>query len=176
MNVLDTIKSRKSVRSYTGEAISEAELQAILTAAQAAPVGMKAYDSLVLTVIKNKELLKKIDKNAQATLNRDGSMLYGAPMLILVSTKLAGNPMDNVAYSNAATLVENMALEAVGFGVGACHIWGSIMALKQNADLVKELGLPEGFSPVCAIALGKTAETYEVREIPTDRIAIKTIE
>jgi nitroreductase len=155
MNVLDTIKSRKSVRSYTGEAISDAELQAILTAAQAAPVGMKAYDSLVLTVIKNKELLGKIDKNAQATLNWDGSMLYGAPMLILVSTKLAGNPMDNVAYSNAATLVENMALEAVELGVGACHIWGSIMALKQNADLVKELGLPEGFSPVCAIALGK---------------------
>lgn len=176
MNVFDTIKSRKSVRSYTGETISDAEIQAVLTAAQAAPVGLKAYDSLVLTVIKNKELLDKIDKNAQAAFNRNGTMLYGAPILILVSTKLAGNPIDNVAYSNAACIVENMALEAVELGIGACHIWGAVAALKQNEELVKELGIPEGFSPVCAIALGKTTETYKVRKIPVDRIATKIIE
>lgn len=176
MNVFQAIKSRKSVRSFTGEALSEQELQAILTAAQAAPVGMADYGSLKLTVIKNKHLLERIDRNAQTAFHRDGAMLYGAPVLIVVSTRLTGTARDNVAYSNAATLVENMALEAVELGIGACHIWGCVAALAQNADLVKELKLPEGFLPVCAIALGKTSETYREREIPTDRIAVKTIE
>ncbi len=175
MNVLNIIKKRKSIRSFTGEKISETELQSILIAAQAAPVGMGAYNNITLTVIKNEELLKKIDENAAKTFNREGHMLYGAPMLIVVSTKLAGSPMDNVAYSNAATIVENMVLEAVELGVGACHIWGTIIALAGNANLVKELNLPEGFSPVCAVALGKTIEVYEEREIPTDRITITII-
>lgn len=175
MNVLDALKCRKSIRSFTGEAISDAELQTVLEAAQASAVGMGAYDSLTLTVVKNKSLLEQIDKNAQQKFGRDGAMLYGAPMLIIVATKLAGNPMDNVAYSNAATVVENMVLEAVELGVGACHIWGTIMGLNQNPELVKELGLPDGFTPVCAIALGKTDEKYEQKEIPADRIAVKVI-
>lgn len=176
MNVLDAIKSRKSVRTFTGEPISDSELQAILTAAQAAPVGMAAYDSLVLTVVKNKELLEKIDKNAQASFGRGGAVLYGAPLLIVVSTKLTGTPIDNVAYSNAAGIVENMALEAVELGVGACHIWGAIGALTKNSELVKELNIPNGFTPVCAIALGKTAEKYTLREIPSNRIAVNTLD
>lgn len=93
----------------------------------------------------------------------------------MVSTQLAGNPMDNVAYSNAATIAENMILEAVELGVGACHIWGATMALSGNAGLVSKLGLPEGFTPVCAVALGKTNERYEQREIPADRIAVNYI-
>lgn len=49
------------------------------------------------------------------------------------------------------------------------------MALSGNADLVSKLGLPEGFTPVCAVALGKTNERYEQREIPAGRIAVNYI-
>lgn len=64
-----------------------------------------------------------------------------------------------------------MALAAAGMGIGACHIWGAVMAMGGNAELVKELNLPEGMVPCCAIALGKTGETYGIREIPANRIA-----
>ena len=175
MNVSEALKCRKSIRSFTGEPISDAELKTILEAAQSSAVGMAAYGNLTLTVIRDKALIEKIDKNAQEKFNRDGAMLYGAPMLIVVATKLAGNPTDNVAYSNGATIVENMVLEAVELGVGACHIWGAIMGLNQNPELMKKLELPEGFTPVCAVVLGKTDEKYEQREIPTERIAVKTI-
>ena len=39
----------------------------------------------------------------------------------------------------------------------------------------KELKLPEGFIPCCAICLGKTDEKYELKEIPANRIAQTTI-
>ena len=45
---------------------------------------------------------------------------------------------------------------------------GTIM---HHADLVKELNLPEGFSPCCGMIVGKTTETYTAREIPEGRIA-----
>ena len=61
MNTMETLTSRRSIRSYTGEQISSEELSLLLKAANAAPVGMGQYNSVHLTVIQNGELLQKID-------------------------------------------------------------------------------------------------------------------
>ncbi|MCC8106394.1 MAG: nitroreductase family protein [Clostridiales bacterium] len=66
MDTLNTIFSRKSIRTYTGEAVSPEQEALILKAANAAPVGMGQYDTVHLTVIKNKELLSEIDSTAAA--------------------------------------------------------------------------------------------------------------
>jgi len=95
-----------------------------------------------------------------------------APMQIIVSSASA----DNVGFSNAAIVVHNMALAAAELGVGACYIWGAVMAINQNPKLVQKLGLPEGFTPCCSIILGKTDEKYTLREIPADRIQTKFID
>lgn len=172
MNTMETICSRKSVRSYTGENITAEELSVILKAANASPVGMGQFDSLHLTVITNKELLGKIEK-ATATMfgKPDMHPLYNAPTLILVSSKKPAPMMENVAFSNAAIMVHNMALAATELGVGSCYIWGAITAISRADDILAELKLPEGFIPCCAISLGKTNDTYEMRDIPADKIA-----
>ncbi len=171
MTNMETICSRKSIRSFTGANIAENELQTILTAAYAAPVGKAEYDSLALTVISNQALLQKIDEAGSSFFGRPGfHPLYNAPTLIVVSSKLSGTPMDNIAYSNAATIVQNMALSATELGIGACHIWGAIMALGNAPEIVAELNLPNGYTPCCGVILGKTNEKYEIREIPAERI------
>lgn len=177
MNTMETICSRKSVRTYTGEQITEEQLSAILKAANAAPVGMGQYGDVHLTVVTNAELLGRIDAAGTAMVGKpDAHPLYGAPMLILVSAKKPSvKAMENVAYSNAAIIVQNMALAATELGVGVCHIWGAITAILNAPDILKELNLPEGFIPCCAVTLGKTDYTYEEREIPIDRIAANTI-
>ena len=169
MNTLDTIFSRKSVRSFTGP-ITEEELNTLLKAAYAAPVGRALYENVHLTVITKKEILDKIDANAAAVFGNPAMKpLYNAPMYILVSAKLT-NPADNVGFSNCATIVENMALAAVELGLGACHIWGATMVMGKNEDLIEELNLPEGFTPCCGLIVGKTDAVYEEREIPEQRI------
>lgn len=171
MTAMENIFTRKSIRSYNGENISETELNTILKAAYAAPVGRGMYENVHMTVVTNKEFLDKMNAATSAMLNNpDIRVLYNAPTLIIVSSKLTGTPADNVAYSNCACVVQNMALAATELEVGACHIWGAISALNSNPDLVKELNLPEGFTPCCGIILGQTDETYTLREIPENRI------
>ena len=171
MNTMDMIFSRKSIRSFNGENITDAQLQEILKAAYAAPVGRAAYDSLAITVITNKEYLSKW-QSAVAEANGDPAMkpLYNAPTVILLSSKLAPSPACNINYSNAAIVVHNMALAATELGVGACHIWGAVMAMHANPRLIDELNLPQGMVPCCELALGQTDEKYELRQIPENRI------
>lgn len=177
MNTLDTLFSRKTVRSYTGEQLSDEQLATVMHAANAAPIGRGQYDTMHLTVIQNAALLTKID-TACAALFGDPSLhpLYGAPTLILVSTKVPEDmPSANVAFSNAAIVVQNMALAACELGLGVCHIWGAVRAINVTPEILEELHLPEGFTPCCAAALGVTEETYTLRNIPTDRIAADII-
>ena len=118
MNTMDTICSRKSIRTYNGENITETELKQILKAAYAAPVGMKAYDTLIMTVVTNKSFMDKLNAATAAMMEQpDAVPLYGAPTMIIVSSILPGGARDNVAYSNAACIVENIALEAVELGI-----------------------------------------------------------
>lgn len=171
MNTFENLYSRKSIRSFNGETITEAELKAILNAAYAAPVGHAKYDTLSLTVVTNKELLGKWERVvANAVGNPDMHPFYSAPTVILVSSVINDGPMSNVNYSNAAIIVQNMALAATDLGVGACHIWGAVGALNTKTELKEELKVPKGMVPCCAIALGKTDEKYEVRKIPENRI------
>lgn len=161
------LDSRRSIRSFTGEEISEETRNKLLHAANAAPVGLGKYDSVHLTVIRDKALLAEIEKNTASLFGVERHFLYQAPELIVVSTAAT----DNVGYSNAAIIAHNMALAAVDEGVGACHIWGCVIALAGNRELTAKLGLPEGFTPACAVAVGKTEEKYEPRNIPENRIA-----
>lgn len=174
MTMMETICARKSVRSFTGEIPTADQMNQILKAANAAPVGMAQYDGVHLTVITNKELLDRIDAAAAAMFGKpDAHPIYHAPMLIVVSTRKTAPMMENVAHSNAAIIVHNMALAAAELGVGACYIWGATAAMTMNPELIQTLNLPENFSISCALALGQTNEQYTQREIPMDRIACR---
>ncbi len=176
METLEAIAKRKSIRSYTGEKADKTDLDAILRAANEAPVGMGKYENVHLTLIEDEDLLAELDSACAQMFGRpDWHPLYGAPTLILVSSTSDGDELSNVEYSNAAIIVHSMVLAAVDLGVGACHIWGAIRAVSGNPDIVAKFHLPEGFTPCCAVALGKTDEKYEERESPDGRIAMNEV-
>lgn len=163
MELKQALNRRRSIRSYTGEPITEKQLDAVLEAAYEAPVGMGKYDSIHLTIITDKELLSEIDKNAAEFFGDPSSHpLYGAPMLIVISSNADGN----VASANVGIILQNMSLAAVEEGIGHCDIYGATAALVNNSELVKKLNLPEGFVPTGSIVLGQSSEAYENRDIP----------
>lgn len=177
MNTLDTICSRKSIRTYTGESITEEELNKILKAGNASPVGMAKYDNMHITIIKDKGLLKEIDEAGAKMFGKpDMHPLYEAPMLILISTKKPEPMMENVSYSNAAIIAHNMALEATELNIGTCYIWGAVSALFGSPETMQKLKLPEEFIPCCGITLGKMNDEYRIREISLDKISKNVIE
>ena len=172
MEILEVLRKRKSVRSFTGEKPTEEQLAAIIKAANAAPVGMGKYENIHLTVIEDPELLAKIEARAGEFFGKpDFHPLYGAPVLIVVSARGEGN----VPSANVGIVIHSMALEAVDLGLGHVDIYGATAALAGSDELVAELDLPdEDFVPTGSIALGVTDETYEIREIP-ERISINRI-
>jgi len=128
METMKAIAKRKSTRAFNPEkGIAKADLDAILAAGCAAPVGAGDYSSLHLTIIQSKEMLDKINKAVQAAFKMDRDVLYGAPVLVLVSSSEPKFP--NIQYANVGCVME------------------------------KELGIPEGFTPISGAALGYAAES-----------------
>ncbi len=171
MNTLKAIYSRRSIRNFNGTPVTEDELCEILKAAYAAPVGRAMYDTLALSVITKPELLAEWEA-LMADAVGDPAMhpFYGAPAVILVSSVIPPEQDGNVNYSNAAILVQNMALAATELGVGACHIWGAVRVLSDNEKFAEKLKVPAGMKPCCAIALGHFDGSYEPREVAQARI------
>lgn len=170
MNTFENLFSRRSIRTYNGKNITETELNQIVKAAYASPVGRALFDSLCITVISNSDYLKKWEDYCESV--TEHRPFYGAPTVILVSSLIPSTDLKsvNVNFSNAAILVQNMAIAATELGIGSCHIWGAVRLLNDNRELLKELNLPEGMIPCCAITLGHTDEKYELRDIPENKI------
>lgn len=53
MNVLQAMLARRSCRDFTAEPVTEKEIEQLLLAANAAPVGMARFDAIALSVIQD---------------------------------------------------------------------------------------------------------------------------
>lgn len=172
METMKTIANRNSVRVYTGEQISEHELNQILKAGCAAPVGMGMYDSMLLTVVQDKEVLEHISVLVKNIMNTDGDPLYGAPSLVIVSSK--DMPAAGLDYTNAGCIMENMMLEAVELGLGSVIVWGTALAVNADSELKKRLGISDDYHVLASIVLGKSDTVLNEKEmelkIKVDRI------
>lgn len=160
MEALEAIAKRTSTRKFKETQISEENLQAILKAGMAAPVGSGAYTSLHITVVQNQAIFSKI--NAAVTelifkmMGKKMDKNFGAPTMIFVSSKPATMP--GLEYANTACVLENMAIAATSLGIGNVIWGGAAAAVEQNAELQKILEIPEGFKPTLCISLGYACE------------------
>ena len=156
METLKAIAIRKSIRSYTGEQITEKDLETILFAGSVAPIGGGAKDCIHLTVLQNKELLSRLSKVTATAIHlpKDADPLHGAPTLIIVSGKI-GSPF-NDEVPNCACIVENMSLVATDLGLGSVYLGSFLNAFRVEPTLTSELGIPEGFSAFAGLAVGYT--------------------
>jgi len=158
METLKAIAKRKSTRAFSPEKqVEKADLDIILAAGCAAPVGAADYPSIHLTVIQDKAILAKISKAVQAAFKIDRDVLYGAPVLVIVSSSEPKFP--NIQYANAGCIIENMLLAATDLGIDNIYLWGPVNAITKSPELLKELNIPEGFTPISAAALGYAAES-----------------
>ena len=159
MQTLDAISNRKSIRSFTGEPVSQEELDKIIHAAQSAPVVMADYNNCILTVVQDPEVLGLIEDAGRALFNSDAMPhpLYGAPTLILVSMRIYPG-REAAMFASAGAIVQNMSIAATDLKIGSCWIWASVTAVQGHRDIYERLGLPEGFTPCGSIILGRAEE------------------
>lgn len=174
MNTLDAIFSRKSTRAYRPEQISEENLETILKAGFAAPIGMARYDTLHISVIQNDELLTKIFDEAEEVMFKAvgmrKNMNFGAKTVILVSSLPAYR--EGVEYAHAGFVIENMVIAATSLGIDSVVLGGPISAISESDELKNAIGIPEGFSPLLAVAFGYATEEApaKVHTISVNRV------
>ena len=167
MQTTEAMKLRKSTRDFTDRQISNEDVKKIVQAALYAPVGMKKFSELKITVIQNKALLARIDRECR----RDPSVspLHNVPTLILVSSSTENEALAN---QNVACLVDHMLLAATDLGLANLYIKGVCPFLSKNEALLRELNIPEGFTPLASAAVGYAFIEPEKREKPLNEVTV----
>jgi nitroreductase len=160
METIQAILTRRSIRRFTPEPVSEADLEALLRAAMSAPsAGNERPWHLV--VLDDRALLEAVPR-----FHPYSQMLREAPLAILVcgDRRLEKHPGFWIQDCSAAT--QNLLLAAHARGLGA--VWlGVHPRPEREAGMRELLQLPEPIVPLALVAVGHPAE----QPPPEDRFA-----
>lgn len=168
MNILEAISTRRSIRSYTGEVISEENLKTILSAGFQAPSAHNS-EAREFIVLKDKEILEKIP-----TFHPYTKMLPKAGCGIVVCGNKEKQEETGFLALDGAASMQNMLLAAHGLGLGA--VWCGLYPIAELIEPMSELlGLPEHIIPISMIVVGtkdkdaKTLDRYNEDTIHYDK-------
>ena len=154
--VLQTIYTRRSVRSYEAEPVPEAVLQEIVKAGIYAPSAMN-QQSWHLTVLTGKALERYV---AFAEKKAGRNAYHNAPAVVLVF----GDSAAIEPVRDGTLAISSMMLAARSLGVSSCwiNIVNHIFTGPDADAMAAEWGIPAGYRPVGSLELGYSAE--EARE------------
>ena len=153
--VIKALATRRSIRSYKPEQITDEELKTVLEAGTWAPTAKGLQDPWIVAV-QNPGLLKRISRmNAAVWGREDIDPFYGAPTFVLVF----GTADWVNAVPDGSLVLGNMMNAAHAIGLGSCWInrEREMFATGEGKALMKELGLPDGLIGIGALALGYPA-------------------
>lgn len=154
MDNYELIMSRRSIRKYTDEPISDEIVHKILAAGMAAPSCANTRDWAFIVVRDRETLAKMADANG-----RPAQLLKEAPLAILIlgDTERAFPRAKDYWVVDGAIAGENMILAAQALGLGS--VWlGTWPQMERVEAQSKLFGLPETMIPHSIIAFGYPAE------------------
>lgn len=160
MNTFDAITSRYACRKYTNEQITQEQLDTLLSAANAAPVGMGDYSGYEVIVVQDEEIRKAIDAGTAHAMPVMGDHpTYEAPTLIFVCVK--PNPQfEVIPYCGASCIAENIMIQATDLGLASVYIMAVPTVMQGKPELLEKLPLGEGFIPVILVSVGHAAQDH----------------
>ncbi|MDR1159257.1 MAG: nitroreductase family protein [Syntrophomonadaceae bacterium] len=160
MDAIKAIEKRKSIRSYVSKQVEADKINILARAANSAPKAGGFH----ISVITNTRVLIDIDEKALTAMKNSGNdfltqrantpgyrPLYGASALFVISAEKG--PYAQATASCSATAVT---IAATALNLGSCYMVSPILALTADSGLSAKIGVPEGYTPICAVALGYT--------------------
>jgi nitroreductase len=155
---MDAIFDRRSIRKYTGEAVSEATLEKLLRAAMAAP-SARNQQPWHFVVVRDRAVLERI-----ATDINTAAMARDAQVAVAVCADLELEKSPGYWVQDCAAATQNMLVAVTDAGLGA--VWCGIHPREQRVALLRDLlGLPENVMPLSLVVIGHPAE----HPAPADR-------
>ncbi|RLI11477.1 nitroreductase family protein [Candidatus Bathyarchaeota archaeon] len=153
MDVFEAIKTRRSIRAFTEEEVSDEEIEKILDAARWAPSAGN-IQPWIFVIVRDPKRKRRL---SEAALNQ--LFIEEAPVVIVVcanqerSGRVYGRRgSDLYCIQDTAAAIQNLLLAAHALGLGACWV-GAF-----NEDAVRHvLNIPDGVRPVAIIPMGRPA-------------------
>ncbi|MBP5476714.1 MAG: nitroreductase family protein [Paludibacteraceae bacterium] len=158
-SAIDNIMTRVSVRHFTGEKISDEQLEQLLRCAMAAPSAMNKQPWEFL-VVSDEDMLMRLDE--EFPYSRCGN---GAAVAIIPCGNLqrAISTMPDFWVNDLSAATENILLAAHAMGLGA--VWTGVHPNPERAQKLQELlGLPAHIVPLCIVPVGIPAEQPEIKD------------
>lgn len=158
---LHTILTRRSIRKYTGQAVTEEQVQLLLRSAMNAPSAgnEQPWEFIVIT---DREKLKRVPE-----FHPYSKMLPGAALAILVvadpAKVLYGGEMRELWIQDCSAATQNILLAAHALGMGA--VWLAVYPDPPRVQGVREVfGIPEKMVPFSIISIGHPAEQKQAQD------------
>jgi nitroreductase len=150
MDILEVIKTRRSIRKYKAHPVSKEEIDKILEAGRWAPSADNSQPWRFI-VLRSQEVRKRL-----ADTLTWGGFLAQAPLgiAVVVNPRASGH-----AVEDGAAATQNMLLEAHSLGLGAC--WIATYDEAYEASARKVLNVPGDERLLSVIAIGHPAETRQ---------------
>ena len=151
MDLLEIMRTRRSVRKYTAQEISDEDIKKILSAALLAPSGHSKYPCEFI-VVKNRETLNKM---SLCRVNVAKMLETAAAAVVVIADK---EKTDTIIEDSSVAMM-NMELEATSLGIGNCWIQIRGREDSENGVTSEEylrgiLNFPEKFACQSVLALG----------------------
>ncbi len=162
-NVMDNILTRKSIRHFTGEAVSSEQVEQLLKAGFAAPSAVNKQPWAFI-VVDNPELIKQLGDSLPSSRLSNNASLGIIPCGDFNLT-LDGSARDFwIQDCSAAT--QNILLAAHSMGLGA--VWTALTVTSEedgrSAKAREILNIPSNLHPLCIITIGVPAEDPEPKD------------
>jgi nitroreductase len=150
---LNIIFSRRSIRSYTDEPVSEADIQSLLAAGMSAPSASNRLPWHFVAVTERDTL------RALAAAHPYGRMIGEAAVGIAV----CGDPaVSDWWVQDCSAATENILVAAVGLGLGG--VWLGCHGRPEREQAVRDvLGIPPRIAVLSLLSIGHPAENKEPR-------------
>ena len=148
---MNTLVTRRSVRSYKPEQITKEELDTVLKSGIWAPTGMNRQHTK-LVAVRDPEIVALLSEMNARVMDRDTDPFYGAPCVIIVF-----GDSDVYTYIEDGSLaMGNMMNAAHSIGLGSCwiHRAKEMFESDEGKALMKKWGIPESYKGVGNCILG----------------------
>lgn len=150
-DVLEKIKTRRSVRKYKSDMIPQETLDKVLEAGTYAATGMGAQSPIIIAVT-NKEVRDKLSKLNASVMGTDTDPFYGAPVVLIV---LADKSKGTYLY-DGSLVMGNLMLAAHELGLGSCWIHRAKEEFEsaEGKEILQSLGITGDYEGIGHCILG----------------------
>ena len=156
-DVLETIKTRRSIRKFKPDMIPKDLLEKIIEAGTYAATGMGKQSPIILAITK-KELRDQLSEWNAKIMGTDTDPFYGAPVVLVV---LANKERPTALY-DGSLVMGNLMLEAHALGIGSCwiHRAKEEFESEEGKELLKSLGIEGDYEGIGHCVLGYVDGEY----------------